>query len=104
MNIIKYEIRLPEDKIVLDRETFTYLMKLKRDADIKEIDISTLSQKDKIIKYLIEYENLCSKYKIGLVGCGCCGSPMLWDSLNNKCLLDNVNYENELKNRLWRFI
>lgn len=36
-------------------------------------------------QFLIEYDNLCKKYKMGLKGCGCCGSP----SLNG---LENINY------------
>ena len=28
-------------------------------------------------EFLREYEKLCKKYKMGLEGCGCCGSPYL---------------------------
>lgn len=40
-------------------------------------------------EFLKEYELLCQKYKMGLVGCGCCGSPYL-DSIN--C----INYNEKL--------
>lgn len=29
--------------------------------------------------FLIEYEALCRKYKVGVLACGCCGSPWLTD-------------------------
>lgn len=42
--------------------------------------------------FLEEYEKLCQKYKMGLVGCGCCGSPQLVDE-KGFTIYDNVNYE-----------
>jgi hypothetical protein len=33
------------------------------------------------------------KYKMGLVGCGCCGSPKLVNK-NGFTIEDDVNYEN----------
>lgn len=33
----------------------------------------------KHIKFLKEYEKLCKKYNMGLIGCGCCESPYLLD-------------------------
>lgn len=44
------------------------------------------------IEFLKEYELLCQKYKMGLQGCGCCGSPYLND-------LTDINY-NEKLNRV----
>lgn len=35
--------------------------------------------------FLKDYEKLCKKYKMGLQGCGCCGSPFLYD-------IHNINY------------
>lgn len=40
-------------------------------------------------EFLKEYELLCQKYKMGLIGCGCCGSP----SLNN---IYEINYNEKL--------
>lgn len=31
------------------------------------------------IAFLKEYEKLCNKYKMGIDGCGCCGSAFLTD-------------------------
>ena len=39
-------------------------------------------------EFLKEYEKLCQKYKMGLKGCGCCGSPYL-KSINE------INYNEE---------
>lgn len=76
-----------------------------------------------IIKYLKEYEKLCQKYKMGLKGCGCCGSPYLdffgdvdidyvnYDKSKNCILIDgkNINdyFTNNIKNigdKKWNFI
>ena len=43
-------------------------------------------------QFLKEYEKLCQKYKMGLTGCGCCGSPRL--STHND-FLDEINYDEE---------
>lgn len=40
-------------------------------------------------EFLKEYELLCQKYKMGLCGCGCCGSPYLNE-------IDDINYDYEL--------
>ena len=48
---------------------------------------------EEVKKFLEEYEKLCKKYEMGLVGCGCCGSPMLVDKNGITIILDNVNYE-----------
>lgn len=65
---------------------------------------------DKIIKnkeqlFLKEYEKLCQKYKIGLKGCGCCGSPYLNDinEINynekfNKIIINGQGYQKENPN------
>ena len=37
-------------------------------------------------KFLKEYEKLCQKYKMGLEGCGCCGSPYLNE-------INHINYD-----------
>lgn len=48
------------------------------------------------LKFLKEYQELCQKYKMGLRGCGCCGSPYLWNA-DRTIDIDDVNY-NEEKN------
>lgn len=40
-------------------------------------------------EFLREYEKLCKKYKMGLQGCGCCGSPYLKD-------INEINYNKKL--------
>ena len=40
-------------------------------------------------EFLREYEKLCQKYGMGLIGCGCCGSPYLND-------IDDINYNKKL--------
>ena len=52
---------------------------------------------EEIKKFLEEYEKLCKKYEMGLVGCGCCGSPILVDK-DNFTILDNVNYDDNCIN------
>lgn len=44
--------------------------------------------------FLREYEYLCQKYKMGLQGCGCCGSPFL--KRNNLEFIDDINYNKRL--------
>lgn len=48
--------------------------------------------KEETKEFLEEYEKLCQKYKRGLAGCGCCGSPQLVDE-KGFAIYDNVNYE-----------
>lgn len=43
-----------------------------------------------MINFLKEYQTLCQKYKMGLEGCGCCGSPFI--EVDNKGLYD-INYD-----------
>lgn len=60
---------------------------------------------EEVKKFLEEYEKLCKKYEMGLVGCGCCGSPILVDKEGIKIILDNVNYEDNcinVDNRHWK--
>lgn len=44
------------------------------------------------IAFLKEYEKLCNKYKMGIDGCGCCGSAFLTDWTSG-----NFEYSNDLK-------
>lgn len=53
--------------------------------------------REEVKKFLEEYEKLCQKYEMGLVGCGCCGSPSLVDK-NGFTIYDDVNYENNSVN------
>lgn len=48
------------------------------------------------LKFLKEYQELCQKYKMGLRGCGCCGSPYLCN-YDRSIDIEDVNY-NEKKN------
>ena len=45
------------------------------------------------LAFLKEYELLCQKYKMGLRGCGCCGSPWLCSNFNQNGNIDNINYD-----------
>ena len=47
--------------------------------------------------FLKEYELLCQKYKMGLTGCGCCGSPILNIKDDKKIQLYNVRYNIDTK-------
>ena len=49
---------------------------------------------EKTKEFLKEYELLCQKYKIGLNGCGCCGSPWLSVLDENDFItpMENINY------------
>ena len=49
--------------------------------------------REEVKNFLEEYEKLCKKYEMGLVGCGCCGSPALVDK-KGFTIYDDVNYEN----------
>ena len=49
--------------------------------------------RQEVKNFLEEYEKLCQKYEMGLVGCGCCGSPALVDK-KGFTIYDDVNYEN----------
>ena len=48
-----------------------------------------------VLKFLKEYQELCQKYKMGLRGCGCCGSPYLWNS-DRDIDLEDINYDEKL--------
>ena len=43
-----------------------------------------------MVKFLKEYQTLCQKYKMGLEGCGCCGSPFI--EIDNECL-HHIDYD-----------
>ena len=45
-----------------------------------------------LYNFIIEYEALCKKYKTSINGCGCCGSPFIF---NKNFTLDNINFDNE---------
>lgn len=48
----------------------------------------------KIKRFLEDYKKLCQKYKMGLRGCGCCGSPYLdSDHYNIDDSVDDINYK-----------
>jgi hypothetical protein len=53
---------------------------------------------DKIKEFLVEYDKLCQKYHMGLVGCGCCGSPSLrydrnyYKNNEDDESIDDINY------------
>ena len=49
--------------------------------------------REEVKNFLKEYEKLCQKYEMGLVGCGCCGSPALVDK-KGFTIYDDVNYKN----------
>ena len=48
-----------------------------------------------VLKFLKEYQELCQKYKMGLRGCGCCGSPYLWNG-DREIDLEDINYDEKL--------
>lgn len=54
----------------------------------------------KVNSYLKELENICKKYNIELGGCGCCGSPSIY---NLKTIsVDYINYrDGKLKYELY---
>lgn len=45
-----------------------------------------------LYNFIIEYEMLCQKYKISIDGCGCYGSPFIF---NKDFTLDNIHYDKE---------
>jgi len=50
-----------------------------------------------IISFLKEYEQLCKKYKMGIQGCGCCGSPYLIYYKDNQIqYINDVLYDDDL--------
>lgn len=53
-------------------------------------------EEKKVIEFLRDYTVLCKKYKIGLNGCGCCGSPFLkYRYENKKRYICDINYDDE---------
>ena len=48
------------------------------------------------LKFLKEYSDLCKKYKMGLRGCGCCGSPYLEFGIKCSECINDINYNSEL--------
>ena len=51
----------------------------------------------KEINFLTELKELCEKYNYYLGGCGCCGSPYIYDYDNDEYLLDNVEINHKVK-------
>lgn len=55
---------------------------------------------NEVVEFLKEYEQLCQKYKMGLAGCGCCGSPYLVKDEDYEPILWDIDYipsKNEIK-------
>lgn len=48
--------------------------------------MSTKIEQDRLDAFLIALTNLCNQHQIGIGGCGCCGSPELYNR-------DEVNME-----------
>lgn len=49
-----------------------------------------------IVKFLKEYQELCQKHKMGLQGCGCCGSPYLDNNSEDiQEEVNDINYDYE---------
>ena len=64
---------------------------------MKKETILEILKDNNVIEYLEEYQKLCQKYKMGLNGCGCCGSPYLCIYKNEEVehIIDNINYDCE---------
>lgn len=45
-------------------------------------------------KFLLELTTLSQKYEIYIQGCGCCGSPWLYDDKDKENIGDNLKYDN----------
>ena len=43
-------------------------------------------------KFLVELTTLSQKYQIYIQGCGCCGSPWLYDDKEQENIGDNLMY------------
>lgn len=43
-------------------------------------------------KFLVELTTLSQKYQIYIQGCGCCGSPWLYDDKEQESIGDNLMY------------
>ena len=48
-------------------------------------------EKERVYCFLSELYTLSMKYRIGISGCGCCGSPAL-DDLTGSCNLGKIKY------------
>lgn len=46
-------------------------------------------------KFIVELTTLSQKYQIYIQGCGCCGSPWLFDDKEKECIEDNLKYIND---------
>ena len=53
--------------------------------------------KKKLKAFLIELTALTDKYNIEIGGCGCCGSPWLYDNEVNEYLGECLEFDNDVK-------
>ena len=85
---IEFPITYKNIPVAIHQYVSTYLELIETPEKITKV---YLYEKSKIDNYLKEYEKLCKKYNIGLCGCGCCGSPYLYELYT--IAVDNVNYK-----------
>lgn len=45
--------------------------------------------------FILELTTLSQKYQIYIKGCGCCGSPWLYDDKEKENIGDNLSYDND---------
>lgn len=66
-----------------------------REDSQKKIVSDQVNLDKRRIDFLIEYEVLCSKYKIYLDGCGCCNSPYVEDASRTEDLPEHFKHLKE---------
>lgn len=54
-----------------------------------------MGQGERVKAFLKELAELTKKYGLSIGGCGCCGSPWIWDLQNNSMPYDSLNFDEE---------
>jgi hypothetical protein len=55
----------------------------------------TEKEKNKIGMFVDELDLLLQRFNLGIGGCGCCGSPFIFDFITDDVVAENLNLKQE---------
>jgi len=91
----KYQVRLPDNEQIVVRSdgTITYKSETEQMFFVEQKNKFNKIRKK---KFLLELSKLSNQLDISVEGCGCCGSPLLWDYRTNSVLGECLFYNEEI--------